>query len=58
MLDLCEKQSKEFQLAGENVVFIFVLKTMDILHLLEVSMPEALLWNSILSAFESICKIA
>ena len=55
VVEICEKHSKEFQLGGKNILRVSVTNTTTehLKSLLAVDLPHTILWNSVLSAFES-----
>ena len=59
VIDLCQRRSKEFELAGENVCTVSVTRqasttVTDLIKLLsEENIPEEVVWNSILTGFQS-----
>ena len=57
VMELCEHHSKEFELAGENLLTVSVTQESSVQKLIKMLknkyVPENIVWSSILSAFES-----
>ena len=53
VIDLCAKASKEFELAGENMMDVSVTESVNFQDLLKKDVPEYVLWISILSGCQS-----
>ena len=54
VIEICEKSSKEFQLAAENILpQAQTSRNISVTDIFEQNLPESVVWTSILSALES-----